>query len=68
MYNMSRKHASVMMSFNDHLHGVFVNNFYLYKKKTSDPLPPSLHCKDRKFSPNFDSFLNIQSQLFSLVT
>ena len=31
-----------------------IKNFYLYRQKFSDPLPPlSLHSKDRKFSPGF---------------
>ena len=36
----------------------FVENVYLYKAKVLDPLPPSLHNKDRKFSPNLTAFQN----------
>ena len=49
--------ARVSKLFTSHLHGEFLNFFYLYNTRVTDPLPPlSLHCKDRRFSPNFDGF------------
>ncbi len=49
--------ASVSQLFTSHIHGEILNFFYLYSIWVMDPLPPlSLHCKDRRFSPNFDGF------------
>ncbi len=49
--------SRVSKQFISHLHGEFLNFFYLYNTRVTDPLPPlSLHCKDRRFSPYFDGF------------
>ena len=52
----SKKHCKCFMSFSRHHNWNVITNCYLYGWRSSDPLPSlSLHCKDRKFSPGFDS-------------
>ncbi len=60
--------SSVFMSFPGQYLWDLIKNFYLYRWKSSDPLPPlSLHCKNRNFSPDFDSIPKTGLKMFVVV-